>query len=248
MHLARRTAAAASAASKSRDHDAAATAVIVLGLAVFTATMTIQARHRKGGPDREVLLRLRRPARPRKPIGPGWLRAASKASSIAGSLPVLCTLAALSGTAFWAHRRKQSAVLILLSTGGAILLRETLKRTVKRPRPPRALRLDEETNGSFPSGHALISLVLVLALASTTARDIGGVVKRLAMFTGAAATALAIGASRIYRGSHWMTDVIGGWGLGAAWAAGAWLGVGRPRSVGRNQPVTKLVAAGESFS
>jgi undecaprenyl-diphosphatase len=43
---------------------------------------------------------------------------------------------------------------------------------------------------------------------------------RLRFAIGAAIITLVIGASRLYLGVHWLTDVLGGYALGLAWLAG----------------------------
>ena len=39
------------------------------------------------------------------------------------------------------------------------------------------------------------------------------------LWGGAAVLTLAVGASRVYLGAHWLTDVLGGYALGATWLA-----------------------------
>ena len=41
--------------------------------------------------------------------------------------------------------------------------------------------------------------------------------RRLPIAIGAAAVTLVVGASRLYLGVHWLTDVLGGYALGLAW-------------------------------
>jgi len=46
----------------------------------------------------------------------------------------------------------------------------------------------------------------------------GSVGAKLYLFAVAVLLTSAIGVSRIYLGVHWPTDVLAGWGVGAAWA------------------------------
>ena len=43
--------------------------------------------------------------------------------------------------------------------------------------------------------------------------------RRAILWSAAALVALIAGASRIYLGAHWLTDVLAGYALGAAWVA-----------------------------
>ena len=108
---------------------------------------------------------------------------------------------------------------LLLTACGVLppALNLALKELAARPRPDAALALVEETGYAFPSGHAVFVAAFYGALIyllshwaafsdrPTLRRAIQGV---LALFI------LAIGASRVYLGAHWPSDVIGGFLFG----------------------------------
>ncbi|WP_107705974.1 phosphatase PAP2 family protein [Nocardioides allogilvus] len=94
------------------------------------------------------------------------------------------------------------------------------KHLVGRVRPPQELAVPPyESTPSFPSGHTLNSWVLWILIGYLVAVRTGS--HRLAVVAPAVATvlAMAMGLSRVYLGHHWLTDVLVGWTLGAAWLA-----------------------------
>jgi len=101
-----------------------------------------------------------------------------------------------------------SLSLVLMPVGQA------LKIVVGRPRPDFLLVSDVPTTMSFPSGHALSATILggiLIFLVGETVRSkliCRGLQFMLALLI------LAIGASRVYLGLHWPSDVIGGFAFG----------------------------------
>jgi membrane-associated phospholipid phosphatase len=82
-----------------------------------------------------------------------------------------------------------------------------------RPRPPGAL---VDVGGfAFPSGHATNSVVYV-AVAVALAHRVPRLAGRAGIAAAAVVLAAAIGVSRVYLHVHYLSDVLGGWSLGAA--------------------------------
>jgi membrane-associated phospholipid phosphatase len=135
-----------------------------------------------------------------------------------GSTVAMAVLAVAVGAWCWWRGRRADAVLAVGAMAGASLVFRLLKMFLDRTRPPVADRLVTETNESLPSGHATMSMVVigtivVLAWAGRSA------LTRVAMVVVAAAWVGAVGATRVYLGVHWISDVLAGWAVGAAWLA-----------------------------
>ena len=103
---------------------------------------------------------------------------------------------------------------------GGVGLEYLFKAIMCRERPPFAAAVLEEATYSFPSGHAMASMVGYVMLAYLLVRltAVRGWRRRL-VYAGAAALMFAIGVSRIYLGVHYPSDVLGGYAIGAAWVA-----------------------------
>lgn len=148
----------------------------------------------------------------------GSLTALATAVTEVGSTAAMGLLAVV--TALWllGRGRGVDAAFLVVTAGGAGLVFTGLKRLLDRPRPPAADRLIDVANESLPSGHATMSMAVVgalvtLAWAGRSARGRAAVVVAAAVWVG------AVGATRIYLGVHWFSDVLAGWLVGGAWLA-----------------------------
>ena len=92
-----------------------------------------------------------------------------------------------------------------------------LKELAARPRPDAALALIEETGYAFPSGHAVFAAAfygaLIYLLSYWRAFPDRAALRRVIQVV-LALLILAVGVSRVYLGSHWPSDVIGGFLFG----------------------------------
>lgn len=107
---------------------------------------------------------------------------------------------------------------LLAAVLGGTLLSLVMKTAVNRPRPPMDSALSP-FGASFPSGHALMSVLfygfcvylLILSVKSTEARS--------QIITWAVFLVFMIGVSRLYLGVHYLSDVAAGFTAGICWLA-----------------------------
>ena len=152
-----------------------------------------------------------------------------RVTSLLGSGMVLAPLvAAVSLILLWL-RQGTTGLGLALGWAATSWTVECLKWLVVRSRPPVPHWADVMGN-SFPSGHAAQSLYVYLYLGLTLAcsgslpgRRVPGKSLRKAAPWLLAAIPLAVGASRVFLGVHWPSDVVGGWAIGLFFCGLAWL-------------------------
>jgi undecaprenyl-diphosphatase len=139
-----------------------------------------------------------------------------KAVTWLGSGGVLWTLTGTAVVMLAIRRRWRLAIYLLVAGAGALTLDPVLKALVGRLRPVVAHPVAFGNGDSFPSGHALGSIVCYGALYLVFLPATRGKWRRV--FTVVIVTLIvAIGTSRLLLGVHYLSDVLGGWALGITW-------------------------------
>jgi membrane-associated phospholipid phosphatase len=151
---------------------------------------------------------------------PALDRALTVFTHLGGPLGMTIIAASITALMLWRWRSRTPLILMLITVAGSLTITLVGKRLVGRLRPPQIDAVPPyETSPSFPSGHALnstaiagmVAYLLLLHLERRLARTLAVVL--------ALGWALAIGASRVFLGHHWLTDVMMGWATGLAWLA-----------------------------
>lgn len=136
-----------------------------------------------------------------------------------GSAPIVATVA---GVVVWVLARKGHALLAIVwaaGQGGAALLNYALKLAFERPRPDGADPQLFSSGWSFPSGHAMGSVVLCGIGVYLLLRLVPAWWDRRLVLTALLAWPLLVGFSRLYLGVHYVSDVVAGLLAGIAWVA-----------------------------
>jgi membrane protein DedA with SNARE-associated domain/membrane-associated phospholipid phosphatase len=147
-------------------------------------------------------------------IRSGWLNELAEQVTKLGSAYVVLPLVGLSAIALGIAGRRTEVVVLLVGFALIVVLGDAIKTWTDRPRPPDGLVGAE--GSSFPSNHAAYATIYTWIAATIAFRLVPGITRRsLVIAAGIALTAL-IGVTRAYLRVHWLSDVLGGWGLGVS--------------------------------
>jgi membrane protein DedA with SNARE-associated domain/membrane-associated phospholipid phosphatase len=150
----------------------------------------------------------------------GWLTATMRIITQLGSLRFVATLVALTALLLVLRtRRLEPAALLVTAVAGTTLLVLLVKLLVGRARPQVGGMLVLVDSASFPSAHSAQAVATYGALAYLAGRAAPRWGQRVAAWTAATLIVLLVGFSRLYLGVHWLSDVLGGFALGAGWLA-----------------------------
>ncbi len=160
-----------------------------------------------------------------------WLTSVFRVITTVGNTAAMTLIAIVATVVLWRHHRGL-ALTVLLGSASGWLLMQALKYGVARPRPPERFRVLAIDTYSFPSGHAMMSAIVLGLVAVAAWRTSAWVRAHPAVLALAPLASALIGASRVYLGVHWTTDVVAGWVIGVLWVVVA-LAVGGAVSRGR---------------
>jgi undecaprenyl-diphosphatase len=172
--------------------------------------------------DGRLLLSLRNPQDASDPLGPPWLEELMRDVTAFGGTGPLAFITLAGMVYLLLRRRLRTALFLFAAIAGGQLLSSLLKAGFDRPRPDLVPHGMTVYTASFPSGHAMMTAIVYLTLAALLARSESRRRLKAFLLLLAASVTLMVGISRVYLGVHWPSDVLGGWMIGSAWAAGCW--------------------------
>jgi undecaprenyl-diphosphatase len=110
-------------------------------------------------------------------------------------------------------RTRATGAVVGAAAVGWLALRAT-RLLFNRRRPPRPAHRGPKSESSFPSGHT--TGLTALATAAGLVLERNRIVSPLAARAITLGVPLVVGFNRVYVREHWLTDVVGGWLLGAS--------------------------------
>lgn len=137
-----------------------------------------------------------------------------------GSIASVIIMTILSFGLLIKGKHPHAAWLVALATGGGVLLNQVLKFFFRRPRPLLWTSTDPRpATFSFPSGHATVTFCFCGGLSWLGYKFSKSPVVLAGWLLIMLGCVVMVGLSRIYRGVHYLTDVVGGYISGSFWLA-----------------------------
>jgi undecaprenyl-diphosphatase len=139
-----------------------------------------------------------------------------KAISMLGGGGILVWLVVVVAASMLIRRQLRLAIYLVVTGLGASMLDPSLKLIVGRLRPVVDVPVESAPGNSFPSGHALGSMVVygavLLVFLPVVSRRMRPVL--IGVMT---TIVVLVGFTRVALGVHYISDVLAGWVLGMAW-------------------------------
>jgi undecaprenyl-diphosphatase len=148
----------------------------------------------------------------------GWLDTSAIELTALGSSVVLWVIALALSVLLWHLQKHRYVALIWFACSGSLVLNQTLKVAFGRSRPDVFEKLVDVGHLSFPSGHAMNSMVFYTVAAYSIGHVVGPGRARHGTYAFAAVVIAMVGFTRLYLGVHYPSDVLAGYAVGYVWA------------------------------
>jgi undecaprenyl-diphosphatase len=149
--------------------------------------------------------------------GQGLDQAAIEITAL-GSMAVMGVMAIGLSVVLWNLERRRHVAMIWFAVIGSMVLNQALKAVFGRARPDVIEPLVHVGFFSFPSGHAMNSMVFYTTAAFAIGHMTGPGAARRLIYGLAALVVTLVGLSRVYLGVHFPSDILAGFAAGHAWA------------------------------
>jgi membrane-associated phospholipid phosphatase len=132
-----------------------------------------------------------------------------------GDPPAVVTIFMMAIAWLFLKQHYTDGLRLTIVCAGGVVINQGMKLFFAKPRPELWPRLIADLSFSFPSGHAVGSMVVYGFIAYILAKKWPP--SKQYIYAIASVVILAIGLSRLYLGLHYPTDIIAGYGIGILW-------------------------------